>query len=129
MIGALGLESLRTLMTIDGSTTTDVFERFVRNFLLPVLNSGDIVILDNLSSHKSSQIQKLIEGVGAKVKFLPPYSPDLNPIERCWSKLKQLIRKLRPRTRKALDKAVACAMSTVTKSDIEGWYVCSGYQV
>lgn len=127
MIGALGHEDLLTLMTIDCSTTSDVFEAFVKEFLLPVLKPGDIVVLDNLSSHKDDTISNLIESVGARVKFLPPYSPDLNPIEECWSKLKHLIRKFRPRTREALDNAVAWAVDKVTKSDIRGWYNDAGY--
>lgn len=129
LLGALGLDGIRTMMTVNGGTTEEVFYAFVEQCLLPMLKAGDIVLLDNLNSHKSSRIVALIESVGATLTFLPPYSPDLNPIEKCWSKLKQLVRKLRPRTRELLDSAVAWAMDLVTGKDSVGWYQACGYPV
>jgi transposase len=127
LIGALGLNKMRTMMTIDCSTTTEVFTEFTKHFLVPVLKPGDIVILDNLGSHKDNKIQSMIENVGAKVKFLPPYSPDLNPIEQCWSKIKQFIKRARPTTRELLEKALLAALEAVSIENIRGWYECSGY--
>lgn len=127
MIGALGIEGVRTMMTIEGGVGGDVFSAFVEQLLVKTLKPGDIVVMDNLSSHDVDGIQQKIEGVGAKVQFLPRYSPDMNPIEQCWSKLKQFIRKLKPKTRDEFDDAVARGMATVTRSDTMGWFQCAGY--
>lgn len=95
--------------------------------LLPVLHPGDILIWDGLSSHKDSRVMNLLEQAQVTLLPLPPYSPDLNPIESCWSKIKHWIRKLQPRTREALDIAIATAMEKVTSSDSYGWYAELGY--
>jgi transposase len=95
---------------------------------LPTLKPGDIVILDNLSAHKNQETRDLIESVGAELWFLPPYSPDLNPIEKMWSKIKSILRALKARTEKALITAIAKALEAVTISDVKGWFESCGYQ-
>jgi transposase len=127
MIGALDCRGLRTLMTVEGATTAAVFEAFVERFLVPELKPGDIVVLDNVGAHKPVTIRRRIEAAGASVLFLPPYSPDLNPIELCWSKLKSLLQHAEARTREDLDKAIAEAMSAITPQDALSWFHHCGY--
>lgn len=127
MIGALALDGIRALMTIEGGTTGDVFEAFVEHMLIPELKRGDIVVLDNVGAHKPARILARIEAAGACVLFLPPYSPDLNPIEMLWSKLKALLRATGASTREALDDAIAAAMTKITLDDALGWFTHAGY--
>ena len=115
-------------MVVDGATTTDIFKAYVEKILLPTLKPGDIVILDNLSAHKNHATRDLIESVGAELWFLPPYSPDLNPIEKMWSKIKAILRTSKARTEKALINAIAKALEAVTTSDAKGWFESCGYQ-
>lgn len=127
MIGALGLMGLLGVMTIEGGTDAAVFEAFVSNILVPKLKAGDVVVLDNVGAHKPDGIRKLVEAAGAKLLFLPPYSPDLNPIEECWSKFKLYLKRLGARTRKALDFAIAETMELITPADAAGWFRHAGY--
>lgn len=127
LLGAIGSDGLRTLMTVDGGTTGDVFQVFVEQLLLPKLRPGDVVIWDGLSSHKDSRVLQLLEEAKVILVVVPPYSPDLNPIESCWSKIKHWLRKLQPRTRDQLDDTVASAMKQVTSNDTLGWYTEVGY--
>lgn len=127
MIGALGYDGIRTMMTVDGGTDGDVFYAFVAQCLIKTLKPGNSVVMDNLNVHTAPKIKTLIEGAGATLLLLPRYSPDCNPIEHCWSKLKQWIRKQKPRTRDALDDAIKAARGTVTLCDIRGWFMNSGY--
>ena len=99
----------------------------MEKFLLPSLKPGDIVILDNLSAHKGKAIQELIESVGAELWFLPPYSPDLNPIEKMWSKIKAILRQIKARTETELIAAIAQALDQITSKDVLGWYQSCGY--
>lgn len=92
LIGALSLDGLIATMSIPGSVNTDVFVTYVQQILAPQLWTGAVVVMDNLSVHQAQAIRDVIEAVGARVVFLPPYSPDLSPIELCWSKLKQCLR-------------------------------------
>ena len=105
MIGALDVKGVRAMMTIEGATDAEVFETFLERFLLRKLKPGDIVVLDNVGAHKTAEVRRLIRSAGARVLYLPPYSPDLNPIELAWSKLKGLLRDFGARTRDALDDA------------------------
>lgn len=127
MIGALGLNGMRALMTIGGSTDGDVFEVYVKEVLGPALKRSDIVIMDKLSVHQVSGIRELIEGRGAKLVYLPPYSPDFNPIEECWSKFKAILRSKGARTREALEAAIATAAKMITPRDCRGWFADCGY--
>jgi len=114
-------------MAIDGAITGEVFREYVRHVLLPTLRPGDIVVMDNLSAHKDAEAIDLINGVGAEVRFLPPYSPDFNPIEKMWSKVKEFLRAARARTQEALFNAIAAALKTTTPQDAIGWFTSCGY--
>lgn len=127
LMGALALDGLRTLGTLNGSVDGEAFGAWVEHFLAPKLNPGEFVLWDNLSTHKAQQASKAIEKAGAKLVWLPPYSPDLNPIENCWSKLKAILRAIAARTREELDEAIARAMRAITPSDAAGWFRHAGY--
>jgi transposase len=127
MLGALSAEGLSALMTVDGATDGDVFTAFVREVLAPTLKEGDIVVLDNLGAHRSASARRAVEARGARLQFLPPYSPDMNPIERCWSKIKTALRAAKARTREALEAAIKQAMMTVSASDARAWFKHCGY--
>ena len=105
-----------------------MFRACVRRVLCPALRTGDIVIMDNLSPHKNEVSVSLIEAAGASVRFLPAYSPDLNPIEKMWSKVKQSLRSAEARTREKLLEAIASALQTVTPKDARGWFASCGYR-
>jgi len=114
-------------MTIEGATDADAFRAFVDRVLLPQLRPGDLVVMDNLSSHKAAGVREMIESAGAKLRNLPPYSPDLSPIEKCWSKVKQFLRSAAARTADALNDAIAAALRAVTAFDARGWFAHCGY--
>jgi transposase len=114
-------------MVIEGPTDADVFREYVRQVLVPSLRPGDIVVLDNLSPHKSAQIQAAIREVGAEVWFLPAYSPDLNPVEQLWSKVKAFLRALKARTLDALIDGIRDALRQVTTFDVLRWFAHCGY--
>ncbi len=127
LIAALGISGLRCSTVVDGAVNGDTFEAFVEQVLVPELCSGDVVIMDNLSSHKRQRIRELIEDAGAHLVFLPPYSPDLNPIEMVFAKVKQLLRSMACRTRDALWKAMQSVLDQVTPSDALNCYKHCGY--
>jgi transposase len=129
MVGALTIEGLTAMMTVDGATDGEVFEAYVEKILVATLKPGDIVMLDNLGAHRSQRAKQLIESAGAQIKWLPPYSPDMSPIEECWSKLKQILRSKAARTRVALENAIKEAIDSITKLDAIGWFKHCGYQV
>ena len=114
-------------MTIEGATNTEVFHAYVRELLIPSLRPGDIVVMDNLGAHKNERTLDLIKQAGAEARFLPAYSPDLNPIEMMWSKVKALLRKDEARNHPDLLKAIASALATVTPQDTLGWFSHCGY--
>ena len=127
MISSMRLDGSTACMVVDGATTTDIFKAYAEQILLPTLKAGDIVVLDNLSAHKNQAIREVIESAGAELWFLPPYSPDLNPIEKMWSKVKAILRTLKARTEESLIKAIAKALEAVTASDAKGWFKSCGY--
>ena len=129
LLGALGVTGLTALMTVDGATDGEVFLAFVEQVLCPTLAPGDIVVMDNLSAHKVAGVRPAIEGHGAQLLYLPPYSPDLSPIEQCWSKLKAVLRRIGARTREALETAIQQALETVSESDALAWFAHCGYLV
>ena len=122
LLSALNLDGLIATMTVPGSTNNQVFLTYVTQVLVPQLWSGAIVVMDNLKVHHAEHVRVAIESVGAKVKFLPPYSPDLSPIELCWSKLKQFLRSREARTLESLDQAMAEAVNYITEDDALGWF-------
>lgn len=129
LIGALGSDGLDALMMIEGPTDGQVFRTYTERVLCPTLKAGDIVVMDNLGAHKVSGIREAIEGRGAKLIYLPPYSPDLSPIEACWSKIKQALRAAGARTRRKLERAIKRALETITKSDALSWFAHCGYKL
>jgi len=127
MMAALRLDGRTACMTLEGATDTESFRAYVAVVLVPTLQSGDIVVMDNLSPHKSDPTLALITAVGAQVIFLPAYSPDLNPIEKMWSKLKGLLRTAEARTPADLVQAIGQALARITAQDALGWFVSCGY--
>lgn len=127
MLSSIRFDGRMACMAIDGATDADVFREYVRQVLLPTLRPDDIVVLDNLSAHKDTEAIRLIESVGAEVWFLPPYSPDFNPIEKMWSKIKEFLRAAKARTQEALLNAIALALKAITDQDAEGWFAACGY--
>lgn len=128
MISSVRLDGSTACMTIEGATDTAVFQAYVREILVPSLRQGDIVVMDNLGAHKNEQTVGLITAIGAEVRFLPAYSPDLNPIEMMWSKVKALLRKAEARTHPALLNAIATALRAVTAENARGWFAACGYR-
>lgn len=129
MISSVRLDGTTACMTIDGATDTPVFQAYVRAVLVPTLRPGDIVVMDNLGPHKNEQTVALIEQAGATVRFLPAYSPDLNPIEMMWSKIKALLRAAEARTADQLQRAIAQALQRVTPQDAAHWFAACGYSI
>ena len=127
MICSMRLDGSTACMTIEGATDTEVFRAYVRRVLCPTLRKGDMVIMDNLSPHKSEPTLSLIAQAGAEVLFLPAYSPDLNPIEKMWSKVKASLRSAQARTQPDLIKAIASALASVTPQDAMNWFASCGY--
>ena len=127
MISSIRLNGSTAALTIEGTTDTEVFQAYVREVLCPTLRPGDIVIMDNLSPHKHAATLALIEQAGATVAFLPAYSPDLNPIEPMWSKVKQFLRSAEARTSEALVAAIAAALARITAQDAANWFGHCGY--
>jgi transposase len=122
ILGALNLEGVQAALTIEGAADGLVFEAFVEQVLCPTLQSGQIVVMDNLSTHKSIKVRALIESHGCQLWFLPTYSPDLNPIEMAWSKLKAYLRVVGARTREMLDEAIGHGLQTITPQDATNWF-------
>jgi len=116
-------------LVFEGSLNGDLFKEYISKCLVPTLKEGDIVIMDNLTSHKVKGVVEPILAVGATVVYLPPYSPDLNPIEMMWSKIKAYLRKIKARTHEELMLAIADAFDLVSTSDILGWFNENGYSV
>jgi len=127
LIAALGIEGVRCSTVVDGAVNADIFEAFVERVLVPELRPGDVVVMDNLSSHKRARTRELIESAGAELLFLPPYSPDLNPIEMVFAKIKQLLRSLACRTKDALWKAMQSILDQVTTTDAINCFKHCGY--
>lgn len=127
LIGSVRGDGQTTCMTIDAPTDRDVFLAYVRKILVPALRPGDIVVLDNLRSHKTPEADEAIRAAGAEVQFLPPYSPDLNPIEKMWSKIKAILRAIAARTSPALHRAIRKALLQVTSQDAASWFASCGY--
>jgi transposase len=127
ILGGLSLAGLVACMSVDGATDRAVMEAFTRHVLVPALRPGQVVILDNLSAHHAPRVRQLIEAAGCTLLFLPPYSPDLNPIEPAWSKLKALLRGLGARTKDALHTALSAVVDAITAQDARGYFRHCGY--
>ena len=129
MIASIRLDGTTACMHLPGAADTAAFVTYIEQVLCPTLRKGDIVVMDNLSVHKSPEVQRLIKAAGAEVKFLPTYSPDLNPIEKMWSKIKAVLRSLEARTPEELDEAISVAFSKITPKDAVGWFASCGYSI
>ena len=127
LLGALSLAGIVEAMTIEGSTDGQVFSTCVQEVLVPVLHPGQVVIMDNLSSHKVEGIQEAIEAAGARLEYLPSYSPDLSPIEGYWSKFKAILRAKAARTHALLEQAITETFDMITSQDVRGWFAHCGY--
>jgi len=127
MIGAVRQSGETACMTIEGAVNAEVFRVYVREVLLPTLRPGDVLVMDNLSSHKDRQALGMLKEAGVIVRFLPAYSPDYNPIELMWSKVKSILRKIEARTNETLLLAIGTALSEVTAKDATHWLAHCGY--
>lgn len=129
LIAAITLEgAMGESIAIEGATDAEVFEAYAEHFLAPALSEGQVVVLDGLGAHRTDKVRELIEGRGADLVFLPSYSPDLNPIEGAFSKIKTIVRKVGARTREALVGAIERALAAVTPEDAAGWFDHAGYE-
>jgi len=129
ILSSIRVNGVMTPLVFDGALNGDFFKEYISECLVPTLTNGDIVIMDNLTSHKVSGVVDLIEAAGASVVYLPPYSPDLNPIELMWSKMKAYLRKVKARTKESLETAIAEALGHVTATDILAWFAEDGYSI
>ena len=127
ILGGLTLGGLTACMSVEGATDTGAFVAFTEHVLVPALHPGQVVVLDNLSPHKAARARELIEAAGCRLLFLPPYSPDFNPIELAWGKLKALLRGLGARTTEALEAALASVVDALTPADARSWFAHCGY--
>lgn len=127
LLAGLTLEGMSAAMVIEGPVTTDVFVAFVEQILLPTLEHGDIVILDNLAVHKVRRVASLLRAKGCQLRFLPAYSPDLSPIETAFAKIKQSLRTVRAQTVETLIEAIAQALDTITPYDAIGFFTHAGF--
>ena len=129
MLAALTVRGLEAPMTIAAPTDGDIFLAYLEQVLCPRLRPGQVVVLDNLSAHKVAGVREQIEARGARLIYLPPYSPDFNPIEQAWSKVKQILRSLKARTAEALEAAVAEALAAITAANAIAWFSHCGYSL
>jgi transposase len=127
ILGALSCYGMEAVMTVEGATDAAVFRAYVSQVLAPTLRRGDIVVMDNLSAQKVDGIEAASTARGAKLIYLPPYSPDGSPIEPCWSKIKTQLRGMKARTREALEQAITKVINTISNQDARGWFAYCGY--
>ena len=127
ILSSIRLDGEMTYTTFQGGTTGDKFLTYLKEVLIPTLRPGDIVVMDNLRTHHIQAASELLHDAGADVLYLPPYSPDLNPIEKLWSKVKAILRKYRARSLVALDVAIRSALNCASADDCAGWFRCAGY--
>jgi transposase len=129
VIAALGLREVSATWVLADAMTREAFEVYATQVLAPTLQVGDVILLDNLNVHKSEIARQAIEAQGARLEFLPPYSPDLNPIEKCWAKIKTMLRRLKARTFDELLDALDIAFQSITPEDAHAWFAHCGYVI
>ena len=127
LVGAISLSGMQTSMLVEGAVNGAAFLTFIRHFLAPQIGQGTMVVMDNLPAHKIKGVQESIEETGAELLYLPPYSPEYNPIEECWSKVKSLVRSYRPSNGEGLINSIGKAIESVTQGDCAGWFKHAGY--
>jgi transposase len=128
LLSSMSVEGMGPSLAVEGATTAAVFETYVEEVLAPSLRPGQLVVMDNLAAHKGERVKELIEDRGCELLYLPPYSPDLNPIEEAFSKIKRILRKAESRTREALVEAMGAAIWAVTAKDARGFFEHCGYR-
>lgn len=128
IIGAISINTIISMMYIDCAINGEIFLSFIEKTLVPKLRRGQYVVMDNINFHKQEMVRVAIEKVGAKVVFLPPYSPDLSPIEKMWSKIKDILKRNKPRTKAGFHNALFDAINAISGEDLEAWYEDCGYQ-
>jgi transposase len=128
LLSSMSLSGMGPSMVLEGGANGAVFEGYLREMLVPALGKGDVVVMDNLSVHKSERVREMIEGAGAEILYLPPYSPEFNPIEEAFSKIKNLLRKAGARVREALVEAIGETLSEVTEEDARAFFEHCGYR-
>jgi len=124
----MSVEGMGSSLAVEGTTDREVFEAYVEEVLAPSLRREQIVVMDNLSAHKGERVRELVESMGCELLYLPPYSPDLNPIEEAFSKMKGILRKAETRSREALVEAMGRALDAITLQDARGFFEHCGYQ-
>lgn len=129
LLAAIGLDGLSAAWVLEGALDGEAFKIYLTEVLCPTLRPGDVVLMDNLSAHKVAGVEEAITAVGARLEYLPPYSPDLNPIEKCWSKIKTALRAAKARTVEALIEALNDALLSISEEDIKAWFIHCGYTV
>jgi transposase len=129
LLGALSLKGVMAAMTIEAPTDSDVFLAYLEQVLCPRLQPGQVVVMDNLPAHKVEGVRSAIEAAGAELLYLPPYSPDFNPIEQAWSKIKQQLRSTKARTLESLESAITDALAAVTPHNATAWFARCGYAI
>jgi transposase len=122
ILAAMRLGGIKAAMTIEEATDADIFLAYVEQVLCPTLGIGDVVVMDNLSAHKVQGVRELIQARGAEVLYLPPYSPDLNPIEKAWAKIKPYLRSTRARSKQDLDQGITEALALITADNAQAWF-------
>ena len=128
LLASMSMGGMGPCLAVEGPTTREVFETYLEELLVPSLKAGQVVVMDNLSSHRGKRVRELVEGKDCELLYLPPYSPDLNPIEEAFAKLKALLRKAGARTREALTEAMGWALEAVTAKDAHGFFEHRGYR-
>lgn len=129
LLTSMSLEGMGSALAVEGATNREVFEAYVERVLCPTLREGQVVVMDNLSAHKGERVRELIEARRCELLYLPPYSPDLNPIEEAFAKIKGILRKAEARGREALIEALGAAISTVSPADARGFFEHGGYRL
>ena len=129
LLASMSMEGMGPSLAVEGTTSATVFETYVKKVLAPTLRPGQIVVMDNLSAHKGSRVRDLVAQRGCELLYLPPYSPDLNPIEEAFSKIKGILRKAESRSREALIEAMGPALDAITSRDARGFFGHCGYRV
>ena len=127
LVGALALSGITTIMMLEGAVDGAAFRTFIEKMLAPTLHSGEIVLMDNVKTHKGKKVEEIIRSTGAQLRYLPRYSPDFSPLENCWLKLKELLRGTAARTVDALEEGVKNAVDKITEKDVKGWFKHCGY--
>ena len=128
MLSSMTVEGMGPSLAVEGATDREVFEAYVEKILAPSLRCEQVVVMDNLSAHKGGRVRELVEERGAQLAYLPPYSPDLNPIEEAFAKIKDLLRKAAARTKEALIEAIGAALFAVSAADVRGFFEHCGYR-